>query len=268
MQVKIIFIGDISGNSGREAVKQVLPDLIAKHRPDLVIANGENATNGHGISVEHAQDLQKVGVTFFTGGNHSFYNRSHIELLSKADPIAIRPANFPPGVPGLGYKILDTGMQRVAVINLQGRVFMQEHVDCPFRTLERILKEDLAAEHLDAIFIDYHAEATSEKKALFYFCERFDRVSAIVGTHTHVQTNDAQIGQTGIGFITDVGMTGAYRSIIGVEIEPVLKRMLLQTPQKFDRENSGGFQLNAVVLTIEDHICQNIQPINLIIKPN
>ena len=263
MSYKIIFIGDVSGGAGRKAVQHFLPGLIEKHQPDLVIANGGNATHGHGFNRVHHKELTDAGVHFFTGGNHSFYEHEHVSMLNQKDPDVIRPANYPPGAPGRGWKIVETGMRRIAVINLQGRAFMKEEVDCPLRTLSKIMNEELAHEHLDSIFIDFHAETTSEKKAMFYYCEQFERVSAVVGTHTHVQTNDAQVGPTGIGFLTDAGMCGAYRSIIGVAVEPILKRMLTQLPQKHIYNEDGGLQFNGVLFKMEQHDCTEVTPINL-----
>src|SRR3989338_7164287 len=178
--MKLLFIGDIVGRPGRDAVKQLLPALKKEFAPDLIIANGENVSGGKGLTAEHAHELKKAGIDFFTSGNHIWKQSSIFAVMDQKDTFVIRPANYPDSNPGHGYQIVETDMmKRILIINLQGRVFVKEDTDCPFRTLDRILKET-AHETLEAIFVDFHAEATSEKVCFgLYAAER--GVSAVVG---------------------------------------------------------------------------------------
>ena len=210
--MKVIFIGDIVGRPGRDATKKLLPKLKKDYKPDFIIANGENVSGGKGISSDHLDDLHKAGIDFFTSGNHIWQQKDILTRMDERDPLVIRPANFPPMNPGKGWRILQTALlKRLLVINLQGRVFMHKDYDCPFRIVDKILMET-AHEHLDGVFVDFHAEATSEKVSLGHYLD--GRVSMVVGTHTHVPTADARIMPKGTGYLTDVGMVGLKESIL------------------------------------------------------
>lgn len=266
MAFKLLCIGDISARSGRSAVLEILPEVMAEQKPDFVIANTENATHGHAISQSHFKELQAVGVNFATGGNHSFHNRDHIPLLESNPPQALRPANYHNAAPGKGYTIVDAGMKQIAIINLSGQVFMQDNVDSPFDKLEHIINVELAGQYYDFAVLDFHAEATSEKRAMFYFAQRFEKLAVMYGTHTHVQTNDAQISDGGLGYITDLGMCGLHESIIGADVEPILKRFRLQVPVKHTYNSPGSLQFNAVLFTIEGGQTVEIENIAIVKK--
>jgi len=247
--MRIIFIGDIVGEPGREATREILPQIKKELNPDLVIANGENLSHGKGMSSEHMDEMLKAGINFFTSGNHIWQQRSIMSRMDEKDPHVIRPANFPPDNPGRGWRILETAMmKRLLVVNLEGRVFMHSDYDCPFRTIDKILA-DTAHEHLDGIFVDFHAEATSEKVALGHYLD--GKVSAIVGTHTHIPTADSQILPGGTGYITDVGMVGIKYGVIGVNKEEILKNFLSQMPVKHEIADDGPAVFGAVYFEIE-----------------
>ena len=247
--VNILFIGDIVGKPGRRILAQMLPDLRREYAVDLVIANGENSAGGFGITRETFEEIVACGVDVVTGGNHTWQAREVLVLLD-SDLRLLRPANYPPGTPGRGGGVFRPSKGRsssgVAVLNLEGRVFM-EPLDSPFRVgWEQV---ELLRRETSLIVIDIHAEATSEKAALAWYLD--GRVSAVVGTHTHVQTADERILPNGTAFITDVGMTGPRDSIIGMGREEVLQRFLTLLPTRFDVAK-GPAQLNAVLLDIDD----------------
>jgi hypothetical protein len=238
-------IGDVVGRPGRRAVKENLPGLVRDEQIDLVIANGENAAGGNGITREVARELFAAGVEVITMGNHVWSKKEIINYIDRENRI-IRPANYPPGAPGVGFGSYKTknGVS-VGVINLSGRVFMPD-MDCPFRCADEILKA--FKENSAVILLDFHAEATSEKSAMAYYLD--GRVSAVCGTHTHVQTADERILEKGTAFITDVGMTGPRESVIGVKKEPVIEKFLTQMPRKFEVAH-GPYQFNAVVIDVD-----------------
>lgn len=247
--MKILFIGDIFGRPGRNTVKKLLPEFKAKYGAHLVIANAENMHHGKGVDEGQMNEMQKVGVDFFTSGNHVWKERSIIPRLNDKNLPLIRPANYPEGAPGRGFQIIEGGlMQRVLVINLMGRVFMPIHLDCPFRTADRILKQ-FEHEQLSAIFVDFHAEATAEKAALAHYLD--GRVSAVIGTHTHIPTFDARILPNGTAFQSDVGFTGPIDSIIGLEKESIIKNFLTQVPVKHEVAD-GDTIFNAILIEIDD----------------
>ncbi len=248
---KIIFIGDIVGKSGRKIIKELLPTIRNQYFPDIIIANGENAANGKGLTPKIAKELYNAGINILTSGNH-IWNRSEIfEDLNNSNKI-LRPNNYPDGVPGKGIVKFDIcGKGKIGIINTQGRIFLQS-IDCPFRKTEKDLKE---LEDCDAIFIDMHGEATSEKKAYFYYFK--GKVSAIIGTHTHVQTTDGVI-LDGTAYLSDVGMTGAFDSIIGVEYSTVINRFLYGTPTRFIVAKND-LRMDFVVLDIENSKCVSLQ---------
>jgi metallophosphoesterase (TIGR00282 family) len=260
--MKILFIGDIIGRPGRDTVKEILPSLKKKYSPDFVIANGENLTHGRGISEETVEEMKKAGVDFFTSGNHVYANKSGVAKLDDKSFPVIRPANFPPGNPGRGYQLLETAkMQKVLVINLMGRVFMKRNYDCPFRTADAILEEH-KADNPNTIIVDIHADATSEKAALAHYLD--GRVTAVLGTHTHVPTADARILEEGTAYITDVGMVGLKNSIIGVDKEPIIRNFLTQMPVKHEI-GEGPTVFNAVIIETEESTIK-AEKIELIIE--
>ena len=243
--MKILFIGDIVGKVGRNAVNASLSGLTDKYGIDLVIANGENIAGGFGLTESLVHDLYRMGVHVITTGNHVWDKKDFVGYISK-DNRVIRPANFPPGVPGYGSIIhtMPDGT-KVGILNLSGRVFMA-NMDCPFRKAQ----EEIAAlgKETKIIIVDFHAEATSEKVAFGYFVD--GKVSAVIGTHTHVQTADEKILLNGTAYITDVGMTGPSYSVIGIEVNQIIQRFLTGMPDRFETAHGPGI-LSAVVLDID-----------------
>ncbi len=246
MNLKILFFGDVVGKIGRRAVAKILPQLRKKYDPDLVIANAENLAHGLGVTAKTLDELIEAGVDFCTSGDHIFDKKEVFEILEKKD-LLMRPANYPPGVPGVGAKLLEIGTKHVLVINLIGRVFFKNQYDCPFRRIDEIL-EEYKNINLSAIIIDFHAEATSEKNGLAHYLD--GRVSAVLGTHTHIGTDDYQILPGGTAFVTDVGMVGAKDSIIGVEKKNIIKNFLTQIPQLHEIPEKGTCVVNAIYLEI------------------
>ena len=228
--MKILFIGDIVGHPGRNAVKILLPKLRAQHGLDVIIANGENSAGGNGITPDTAGELFGCGVDAITTGDHLWDQKEVLELLQN-EPRFLRPLNYPPGTPGKGGAILKIrDLPPVAVMNVQGRTFMQPPLDNPFTLALEEAK--WLRQHTPVIFVDFHAEATSEKIA---FARMLDgHVSAIVGTHTHVQTADEQIFPGGTAYLTDAGFTGPHESVLGREIMPVVTRFRTAVPQRFE----------------------------------
>jgi len=246
MPVNILFIGDIIGKPGRQAVSRELHRLIDQYRVDLVIANGENAAGGFGITEETAKDLFKCGIHLLTSGNHIWDKKDALEFISREGKL-LRPANYPPGTPGQGSTIVTTpGGVKVGVLNLEGRVFMN-NLDCPFRTADREVAR--LKEETSIIFVDFHAEATSEKTSLGWYLD--GRVSAVVGTHTHVQTADERILPGGTAYLTDAGMTGSFDSVIGVRKEEPIEKFLTQVPAKFEIAKNN-LRMNGVVITVDE----------------
>ncbi|MFA0888512.1 MAG: TIGR00282 family metallophosphoesterase [Synergistales bacterium] len=243
--MKILFIGDIVGSPGRKALAEVLPRLRKEWGPlDFVLANGENAAAGFGLTDRVFSEILDAGVDCLTSGNHVWDKRDFLETLA-AEKRIIRPANYPPGCPGQGVAFLERSGKKLAVLNLQGRVFMPT-IDCPFRIADSILQDlDLPT----CVFVDFHAEATSEKKALGLYLD--GRVSALVGTHTHVQTADESILPGGTAYLTDCGMTGGHGGVIGMRKEGVLPRFLTAMPTKFE-VCEEALRLNAVIVEIDD----------------
>jgi hypothetical protein len=228
--VRILFVGDITGRPGRISLGSYLSECRKRGAEyDFVIANVENAAGGFGLTKEISQKISAYGVDCQTSGNH-IWDRREIQSYFEAEPRLLRPANYPPGTPGLGYNIYQArNGENVAVINLQGRIFMPS-IDCPFRTADRIIAEVSQTTRL--IFIDFHAEATSEKQALGWYLN--GRVSGVLGTHTHVQTADERILPGGTAFISDVGMSGPYTSVIGVQVSDALYRIMSGLPNRFN----------------------------------
>jgi metallophosphoesterase (TIGR00282 family) len=227
--VKLLFIADIVGQPGRRAVKELVPKLRQEHGVDLVVANGENSAGGSGITVKTAAEIFSSTVDIITSGDHLWDQKEVVDLLS-SEPRFIRPLNYPPGTPGHGSTLVQRdGRAPLGIINLQGRTFMPP-LENPFHAV--LAEVERLRRSTNLIFIDFHAEATSEKVALARMLD--GRVSAVIGTHTHVQTADEQIFPGGTAFLCDAGFTGPHESVIGREIEPIVRRFLTNMPQKFD----------------------------------
>jgi 2',3'-cyclic-nucleotide 2'-phosphodiesterase len=242
----ILFVGDIVGSPGRQILKDHLADIVEQRKIDLTIVNCENAASGFGITPRLADELLAAGADVLTGGNHIWDRKEVIEYFPH-QPRLLRPANFPEGVPGNGLYMGDTRSgTRYAALNLQGRTFMAP-IDCPFRSAERELTR--ISPEVKVIIVDMHAETTSEKQAMGWFLD--GKVSAVIGTHTHVATADAHILPKGCAFITDVGMTGPHDSIIGMAKEAIIDRFLNGLPARFEVAH-GDVQMHAVVIDVDE----------------
>jgi hypothetical protein len=229
--VKVLFLGDVFGKPGRQAVQRLVPRLIHRDGVELVIANAENSASGVGVTPDSAEELLAAEVNLLTSGNHIWAKREIVPYLEKPGSKLLRPANYPPGTPGRGRAVVSTpDGRRLGVVNVEGRVFMRSLED-PFRVALAEV-EALRAEGVTCILVDVHCEATSEKNALGWFLD--GKVSAVLGTHTHVQTADARVLTNGTAFITDVGMCGPWDSIIGVKKELVIERFLSSRPVSFE----------------------------------
>jgi metallophosphoesterase (TIGR00282 family) len=229
--VKVLFLGDVFGKPGRQAVQRLVPRLITRHAVDLVVANAENSASGIGVTPDAAEELLAAEVNLLTSGNHIWAKREIVPYLERPESRLIRPANYPPGTPGRGRAIVSTpDGRRLGVVNVEGRVFMRA-LDDPFRVALAEV-EALRAEGITCILVDVHCEATSEKNAMGWYLD--GKVSAVLGTHTHVQTADARVLPGGTAFITDVGMCGPWESIIGVRKELVIERFLTSRPVSFE----------------------------------
>jgi len=237
----VLVVGDIIGQPGRRALHEVLPLLRQQYKLDMVIVNAENAAGGFGLTPAIAQEFIEIGVHVLTSGNHIWAQKEIIPELDSGIPV-LRPLNYPPGVPGRGYLI--TG--KTMVVNLMGRTFMND-IDCPFRAMDRLLEE--TEDRPPVIIVDFHAEATSEKMAMGWYLD--GRVSAVLGTHTHVGTIDAQIMPQGTAYVTDIGMTGPTDSIIGDDVASVLKRFLTGMPHRLS-VGKGRPVLNAMLVDVDE----------------
>ena len=244
--MKILCVGDVCGGIGCEYLLKRLPTIKRELSVDFVIANGENSADGNGILPHSAERLFSAGVDVITGGNHTFRRREIFDLLEENDAI-LRPANMPDSTMGRGYGLYDCGRNYVGVINLLGTTYM-ESLDCPFKKA-RELTELLRNRGAKIILVDFHAEATSEKRALGYFLD--GEVSAVFGTHTHVQTADEQILPSGTGYITDLGMTGPVNSVLGVKPEIVISKFREKLPVRFDLAD-GDCSLCGALFEIDD----------------
>ncbi len=240
----VLAIGDIVGSPGRDLIERNLKALVARHNVDFVIANGENASGGHSLQPKNASELLSYGVDVITSGNHIWHSRKILEIID-IEPRLLRPANYPQGAPGRGYCITRVGETPVCVINLIGRIELAM-VDCPFRKFDAIYNE--VRERARIIIVDFHAEATSEKRAFGWYCD--GRASVVFGTHTHVQTADDEVLTKGTGYISDVGMTGSFNSVIGVDKEKSIQNFLTQTRVPFDVAG-GNEKINGAVFTID-----------------
>lgn len=241
--MKILFLGDIVGSAGRKVVKEKLPELIKEYKPDFVIANAENAAGGYGLTEKIAEELFSYGIDLLTTGNH-VWKREFMPYLQKTEKV-IRPANYGPGAPGKGWSIITKESHKLAVINLEGRIFMRP-LENPFLVGKK-LAEALQGE-TPYILVDFHAEATSEKIALGYFLDGL--VSAVLGTHTHVQTSDERILTHGTAYITDVGMCGSLESVIGMKISQAFELYTTLVGRRLEVETSPPYKLEGVYLEL------------------
>ncbi len=254
--MNILFIGDIVGNPGRQAVRKFLAGLKAEYAIDLTVGNGENAAGGNGITPQVAHELYDLGIEFLTMGNHVWDQRAVFQFIDQEQRI-VRPANYPAGTPGRGHGIVRTAGKKVGILNLSGRIFLTS-LDDPFSGAIRWINQ--LREETPVIIVDFHAEVTSEKMALGWFLD--GQVTAVLGTHTHVQTADARLLDKGTAYITDVGMTGPRDSVLGVKKEIIINRFLTQLPAKFELA-TGTVQINAVVLDVDEitGTCRRIKAI-------
>ncbi|WP_027339187.1 TIGR00282 family metallophosphoesterase [Halonatronum saccharophilum] len=241
--MKILLIGDIVGRTGRRAVRELLPNIIEKEKPDFIIANGENAAGGFGLTEGVMDELLDYNIDLLTTGNHVWDNKDIFNFIDESDKV-IRPYNYPQGVPGVGYKVIKKGQYTLGVINLMGRVFLGDY-DCPFRSVDQLIDE--LKEKVDGIVIDFHAEATAEKEAFGWYVD--GRVSLVAGTHTHVQTADERVLPGGTAYITDLGLTGGIDSILGMNIDEPLNRFLTQLPNRF-KVAKGDTKLSGLIVQI------------------
>jgi metallophosphoesterase (TIGR00282 family) len=241
--IRILTIGDIVGKAGRNILASRLPGIIDRERIDLVIANGENSAGGMSMTPEVTRELFSRGINVITSGNHVWNNSDILQILD-SDLNLLRPANYPSEVSGKGYCVVNSRGINVCVINLMGRILMST-IDCPFRKFDEIYNKVKKESHM--IIVDFHAEATSEKQAFGWYTD--GRASAVFGTHTHVQTSDERILPNGTGFITDIGMTGAFDSVIGMKTEKSIRFFLSQTKIKFEPADANP-GINGAVFTI------------------
>ena len=241
----VVFLGDVVGRPGRRTVEAVIPRIRKQYAPDAIIANAENSAGGFGITEKAILELERAGVHFFTSGNHIWDKRDGVALLGQRANL-IRPANYPGTENGSGCKTLRVNGTPVAVMNVQGRVFMPP-IDCPFRTMDRLIGE--VGEGAAIRIVDMHAEATSEKRAMGWYLD--GRVSAVLGTHTHIPTRDAQVQPKGTAYVTDVGMTGSNDSVLGITKQPIIKRFKDMRPTRFEVAR-GDLRCDFVVLDIDD----------------
>lgn len=250
--MRVLFIGDVFGTLGQKALSKYLPKLKEEHKPHLIFVNGENIDKGFGISEKIYKDLMKQGVRLITMGNHTFRNKQLFDFIE--DSNVIRPANYDESVPGVGYKTIKFNDEEVTVINLMGRIYMGDPLDNPFKIVDQIL------DHIqsDYIFVDFHAEATSEKIALAHYLD--GRVTAVLGTHTHVPTADAMIFPKGTMYITDIGMTGAKYGVLGADVDSQVSKFITGLRGRVVEAKDGPLQLNAVLL---DTITNKIKSINI-----
>lgn len=245
--MKILFIGDCVGSIGREMITEYLPKLKQKYKPTVTIINGENAASGRGITEKIYKNFLLQGANAVTLGNHGFDNRDIFSFIDEAKYL-VRPANYPFGAPGVGIVYVKVNETLVAVINLQGRTFMGQDLKDPFETIDQLVSE--AKKKTNVIFVDFHAETTSEKQAMGWHLD--GRVSAVVGTHTHVQTSDNRILPEGTAYLSDAGMTGPYDAVLGMNKEAVLRRFKTQLPTRFEVPKEGRGILSGCLITLDE----------------
>ena len=255
--MKILIIGDIIGNAGVKKVKEIIPKYKKQNDIDFIIANGENSAEGMGITLKIFEDLKKTGIDVITMGNHTWGKKEIFNFIE--DEQIIRPANYPQGVPGKGYTIRKVNEKNIAVVNLIGRVDIAILSENPFLKIDEILKD--LQNKADIIMLDFHAEATAEKIAMGYYLD--GRVTCVFGTHTHVQTADETILEKGTGYITDIGMTGPKKSVIGMDVSASIKRFTTTLPERYKVSEDKEIILTGCILEINDENCR-IEKINRI----
>ena len=243
--MRILFIGDIVGKVGRNAIAEYLPKIKQSYRPTVSIVNAENAAHGKGLTEKLYKQLLRDGVDFMTMGNHTYGQREIYDFIDDANRM-VRPANFPSEAPGVGMRFIQINDIKLAIINLQGRSFMQD-IDDPFKKADQLIEE--AKKETNFIFVDFHAETTSEKNAMGWYLD--GRVSAVVGTHTHIQTSDERVLPNGTGYITDVGMTGYYDGILGINRDEVIERFITSLPQRRVVPDDGRSVLSGVIIDLD-----------------
>lgn len=242
--MRILHIGDIIGRAGRKSVQTFLPSVRSEYKPDIIIANAENSSGGFGITYAVYEELMRLDIDILTTGNHVWDNKETEKTIDKMTNL-IRPANMPEGLPGKGYITIEKNGQKFTAINLIGRVYMGLS-DCPFRKFDNIIQE---AEGF--VFVDFHAEATSEKAAFGFYAD--GRANTVVGTHTHVQTNDDRVLPKGTLYLTDTGMCGSLNSVIGMEKDAPIQRFVSGLPKKFEVENRGKILFNALFFEYDEN---------------
>ena len=243
--MRILFIGDIVGKVGRNAIAEYLPKIKQSYRPTVSIVNAENAAHGKGLTEKLYKQLLRDGVDFMTMGNHTYGQREIYDFIDDANRM-VRPANFPSEAPGVGMRFIQINDIKLAIINLQGRSFMQD-IDDPFKKADQLIEE--AKKETNFIFVDFHAETTSEKNAMGWYLD--GRVSAVVGTHTHIQTSDERVLPNGTGYITDVGMTGYCDGILGINRDEVIERFITSLPQRHVVPDDGRSVLSGVIIDLD-----------------
>jgi 2',3'-cyclic-nucleotide 2'-phosphodiesterase len=258
--MKILFIGDIIGKPGRKCVAENLPKLIEDKNIDFVIANGEHISHGYGIQEEQSKPMFEAGVDCFTGGNHTFKNRAGYHFIEKEKKV-LRPLNFPKDSIGRGFETYNKNGKKILVINLVGQIYM-DTCDSPFSAVDEVLKNQEIGKNVDAIFIDMHAEATSEKMGMGHYTD--GRVSAVAGSHTHVPTADLHIMEKGTGYISDSGMCGDYNSMIGMETSNGLQKLTSKIPNGPFKPATGEATFTASLFEIgDDGLCKSVEQIKI-----
>lgn len=258
--MKIMLTGDVIGHPGRKAFREHTPRIREKYGIDVVVVNGENSAGGKGITRRSLDELYQAGADIVTSGNHVWDKKDVLEFIDQ-EPFLIRPANYPEGAPGKGYCVYPFKAKNIGVVNLSGRAFMPD-MDCPFQKIEEILRQ--LQRECDIIFLDFHAETTSEKMAMGWYLD--GRVNAVVGTHTHIQTADDRILPEGTAYITDLGMVGSWNSILGVKTEIILQKFTTCLPCRFDLEESGPMVFSALIVDIDDATNRTIGVERILIK--
>ena len=268
--MRILFFGDIVGKPGREAIKKILPKLKEKYEPDLVFANGENLAHGKGITEESVKEVLSAGIDYLTLGNHTFAIKGASDILENKKMSVIRPANWAPNTPGRGCAQISLRSKKILLVNLIGRVYMGQQFDNPFSAIDEILEEyslgkESGKEHVSAIIVDWHAEATSEKMIMGWYLD--GKVSAVLGTHTHIGTDDWRVLPGGTAYVTDIGMVGPQNSVLGVDKDIILKRFLTQINYRMEVAQ-GPVLAEVMLLTLDDKtgLAQDIQKIKEIVE--
>lgn len=242
--MRILFIGDIVGSLGRSVLEDNIKKIKDTYHPQIIIANGENAANGRGLTEKIAKQFFQLGINIITMGNHVWDQKEIYEFIDNYKNI-VRPANYPEGTPGHEYSIINFNAEKLAIINLQGRTFMLPS-ECPFKAADRII--NIVSKETSNIIVDFHAETTSEKQAMAWYLD--GRVSLVVGTHTHVQTADERILPDGTAYISDAGMVGAYDGILGMKRDSVIEKFITLLPHRFEVESEGRWQFNGIIVDI------------------